>query len=83
MTGRALWVTFCCAMAAFWLVAGFFTLGLAWLLIIPSLLAILLPVGKPPKKSFEQLQADWPRYPPKKSFEQLQADWPRQPGRRP
>lgn len=63
MTGRALWVIFCCAMAAFWLLVGIFTFGLAWLLIVPSLLAIFLPVGKPPKKSFEQRQADWPRHP--------------------
>jgi hypothetical protein len=45
-TGRVLWIIWCCACALFWLVLGF-TLLVPWLLVPPSLLAILLPVGKP------------------------------------
>jgi hypothetical protein len=45
---RIFWIAWCCAWALAWLLAGFFTLGLAWLMVPVSLLALLLPVGQTP-----------------------------------
>lgn len=47
---RLFWVIWCCFWAAAWLLAGFITLGLAWLMIPASLLAILIPVGATPQR---------------------------------
>jgi hypothetical protein len=45
---RTFWVAWCSLWAAFWLLAGFFTI-IGWAGVPLSLLAILLPVGNPPK----------------------------------
>lgn len=42
---RTFWIIWCCFWAAFWMLAGFFTFFLAWILVPFSLLAILLPIG--------------------------------------
>lgn len=47
MNIRAFWIIWCCFWAAFWFVAGWFTLFFAWIGIPFSLLAILIPVGAP------------------------------------
>jgi len=46
-TGRVLWVLWCLGWSAFWFFVGVFTI-LPLFLIPPSLLAILIPVGKEP-----------------------------------
>jgi hypothetical protein len=43
---RARWVAFCAVWAAIWLLLGVFFWPF-WLLVPASLLAIMLPVGKP------------------------------------
>jgi hypothetical protein len=43
---RTFWIAWCCFWALAWLLAGFFTLFLAWVFVPFSLLAILLPVGR-------------------------------------
>ena len=59
MTGpRTAWIIFCCIMAAFWAVAGFFTFGLAWPLALVSLFAIFIPVGKERQEDGKQRQED-------------------------
>ena len=45
-TGRVLWIIFCCVFAFVWFLIGFATLGIGWLMVPVSLLAILIPVGK-------------------------------------
>lgn len=42
---RIFWIIWCTAWALFWFCAGWVTLGIAWLLVPFSLLAILIPVG--------------------------------------
>lgn len=49
---RIFWIIWCSMWALFWLLAGFFTFLVGWLLVPVSLLAILIPVGgggAPPK----------------------------------
>ena len=59
MTGpRTAWIIFCCIMATFWAVAGFFTFGLAWPLVLVSLFAIFIPVGKERQEDGKQRQED-------------------------
>ena len=41
---RTFWVAWCCFWAAFWLLAGFFTI-IGWAGVPLSLLGLLLPVG--------------------------------------
>jgi hypothetical protein len=50
-TLRVFWIIWCCFWALGWLLVGFLTFFLGWLMVPVSLLAILLPVGKshPPK----------------------------------
>ena len=43
---RVAWIIFCLLWAGLWLFLGFWTLGLAWIGVPVSLLAILLPIGK-------------------------------------
>lgn len=47
-TGRVLWVIWCLAWAGFWIIAGWFLLGFNLVLVILSVVAIALPIGKPP-----------------------------------
>jgi hypothetical protein len=55
-TSRTMWVIFCCAMASGWALSGFllwFTVIVPLLAVVfvpGSLLAILIPVGSPPKR---------------------------------
>jgi hypothetical protein len=48
-TGRVMWIIFCCLWAGFFFILGFATI-ITWLLVPFALLAILLPVGKSPRK---------------------------------
>jgi hypothetical protein len=50
-TGRVLWIIWCLAWAGFWIIAGWFLLGFNLVLAILSVVAIALPVGKPPTAS--------------------------------
>lgn len=43
---RIFWIAWCSAWALFWMLAGFFTFLLGWLMIPVSLAAILIPVGQ-------------------------------------
>ena len=45
-TGRVLWIIWCLMWAGWWAAMGCF-LVLPWLLVIPSLGGLLLPVGRP------------------------------------
>lgn len=53
-TLRLFWIIWCCFWALGWLLIGFLTFFLGWLMVPLSLLAILLPVGKtaPPKGAY-------------------------------
>lgn len=42
---RVLWILWCAAWAATWVVVGLFTFGLGWLGTIASVLAVFIPVG--------------------------------------
>jgi hypothetical protein len=42
---RVFWIIWCCGWAFFWFVIGFFSFGLAWVMVPVSLIAILIPVG--------------------------------------
>ncbi len=46
-TARAVWLLVCALFAGVWLLLSFVTFGLALPLVALSLLAMLLPVGKP------------------------------------
>jgi len=69
-TSRTLWVIFCCAMAAGWALCAFllwFTLIvplLAVMFVPGSLLAILIPVGTPPKPAQFWPAGRWPGHSP-------------------
>jgi uncharacterized SAM-binding protein YcdF (DUF218 family) len=43
---RVFWFVWCSMWALGWLLMGFFTLGLAWLFVPLSLVAILVPIGR-------------------------------------
>lgn len=45
-TLRLFWIIWCCFWALGWLLIGFLTFLLGWLMVPVSLLAILLPIGK-------------------------------------
>ena len=45
-TLRIFWIIWCCFWALGWLLIGFFTFLLGWLMVPVSLLAILIPVGR-------------------------------------
>lgn len=45
---RIFWIIWCTMWALGWLLVGFFTFFLGWLMVPVSLLAILLPIGKEP-----------------------------------
>lgn len=45
---RIFWITWCVTWALGWLLIGFFTFLLGWIMVPPSLLAILLPIGSSP-----------------------------------
>lgn len=43
---RVFWIAWCAMWALGWLLIGFLTFGLGWLMVPVSLLAILIPVGR-------------------------------------
>ena len=43
---RVFWIIWCSMWALGWMLAGFFTLGLLWVMVPASLVAILIPVGR-------------------------------------
>lgn len=62
---RVFWIIWCSMWAAFWMLMGFVTLGIAWLLVPAALLAIFMPVGQAPRPPRAQLPpGGWPAMPP-------------------
>ncbi|MDA8185197.1 MAG: hypothetical protein M0035_12385 [Actinomycetota bacterium] len=45
-TLRIFWIIWCCFWALGWLLVGFFTFLLGWVMVPISLLAIFIPIGK-------------------------------------
>ena len=43
---RMLWVLWCLGWAGLWLLLGFGTAGVTWLLVLPSAVMVFLPVGR-------------------------------------
>ncbi len=60
---RIFWIIWCSMWALLWLLVGFFTFLLGWLLVPVSLLAILIPVGAAPTGrkyvTFQPPQPPW------------------------
>jgi hypothetical protein len=60
---RIFWIIWCTMWAVGWLLIGFFTFLLGWIMVPPSLLAILLPVGRADSGPAPQVVYP-PAYPP-------------------